>query len=89
MRILLRLDAGFESLLTVSASEPLLSEVAYWMMYPDTKFKAAETLKSCLDGYDIHKGDRGELLVMLLFTLARDCAVGYPSDYGRTVVLGP
>ncbi|KIL64218.1 hypothetical protein M378DRAFT_628828 [Amanita muscaria Koide BX008] len=82
MRILLRLDAGFESLTTVSASEPLLSEAAYLMMNPDTKFKAAEMLTSCLDGYVIHKGDRGELLVMLLFTLARDRAVGQPDGYG-------
>ncbi|KAK2463741.1 hypothetical protein APHAL10511_004234 [Amanita phalloides] len=83
MRILLGLDAGFESLTTVSASEPLLSEAAYWMMAPDTRFKAAETLKGCLDGYSIHKGDRGELLVMLLFTLARDRAIGHPNMYGQ------
>ena len=83
MRILLRLDAGFESLATVSASEPLLSEAAYWMMYPDRTFKAAETLQSCLEGYSIHKGDRGELLVMLLFTLARDRAIGDPDEFGR------
>ena len=83
MRILLRLDPGFESLTTVSASEPLLSEAAYSMMYPDATFKAAETLKSCLAGYAIHKGDRGELLVMLLFILARDHAIGPPNGYGR------
>ncbi|KAM6499175.1 hypothetical protein JOM56_004683 [Amanita muscaria] len=83
MRILLRLDAGFESLTTVSASEPLLSEAAYLMMNSDTKCKAAEMLTSCLNGYSIHKGDRGELLVMLLFTLARDRAVGQPDEYGR------
>ena len=85
MRILLRVDAGFESLTTVSASEPLLSEAAYWMMNTDTTFNAAEMLKSCLDGYAIHKGDRGELLVMLLFILARDRAIGHPDDYGRPV----
>ena len=83
MRILLRPDAGFESLTTVSASEPLLSEAAYWMMDPDATFKAAETLESCLEGYAIHKGDRGELLVMLLFILARDRAIGHPDNYGR------
>jgi hypothetical protein len=83
MRILLQLDAGFERLTTVSASEPLLSEAAYWMMETDTMFRAAETLKSCLDLYDIQKGDRGELLVMLLFTLARDRAIGHPDEYSR------
>ena len=83
LRILLRLDAGLKSLTTVSASEPLLSEAAYWMMYPDTTFKAAETLKSCLDDYAIHKGDRGELLIMLLFTLARDRAIGHPNEHGQ------
>ena len=52
-------------------------------MYPDTTFKAAETLQSCLDNYTIHKGDHGELLIMLLFTLAHDCAVGHPKEYGQ------
>ncbi|KAF8347959.1 hypothetical protein F5887DRAFT_672674 [Amanita rubescens] len=85
MRILLQLDAGLESLTTVSVSEPLLSEAAYWMMNPDTTFKAAEALKSCLDGYAIHKGDRGELLVMLLFTLARDRAIGDPNSVGQPI----
>jgi hypothetical protein len=69
-----------ESLTIVSASDPLLSEAAYWMMDSDATFKAAETLKSCLDGYAIHKGDHGELLVMLLFTLARDRAIGHPKN---------
>jgi hypothetical protein len=84
MRILLPLEAGLESL-TVSASEPLLSEAAYWMMNRDTPFKlnAVETLKSCLDLYAIHKDDRGELLVMLLFTLARDRAIGVPNGLGQ------
>jgi len=83
MRILLRLGAGLESLTTVSASEPLLSEAAYWMMDTDTTFNAAETLMSCLEGYSIHKGDRGELLVMLLFILARDRAIGQSNSYGQ------
>ncbi len=65
MRILLQLNTGFESLTMVSALEPLLSEAAYWMMVPDTMFKAAEMLKSCLEGYAIHKGDRGELFVTI------------------------
>ncbi|KAF8714726.1 hypothetical protein AX14_012689 [Amanita brunnescens Koide BX004] len=53
------------------------------MMDTDTTFNAAEMLTNCLNGYAIHKGDRGELLVMLLFTLARDRAVGHPDKYGR------
>jgi hypothetical protein len=32
LRVCLKVDAGFESMTTVSASEPLLSEAAYWVM---------------------------------------------------------
>ena len=32
LRVCLKVDAGFETMTTVSASEPLLSEAAYWMM---------------------------------------------------------
>ncbi|KAH9914977.1 uncharacterized protein B0H18DRAFT_1125192 [Fomitopsis serialis] len=38
-------------------------------------FNAPEALKLILDGFSVHKGDRGELLTLLLLTLARDATV--------------
>jgi hypothetical protein len=78
LRVCLKVDSSFQSMQTVSSSEPLLSEAAYWIMQ-DENFDAVGALKSILGGFSIDKGDRGELLVMMLLTLARDFAVG-PAD---------
>jgi hypothetical protein len=81
LRICLNVDAGIETMTSVSASEPILSEAACWMMQ-SKGFDAPETLKAVLSGYSVNQGDRGELLVMLLFTMARDAAVGRYDEYG-------
>jgi hypothetical protein len=81
MRVCLKIDATFESMVTVSASEPLLSEAAYTIM-AKTSFDVPKAMKSVLEGFAIHKGDRGEFLIMLLFTIARDNAVGPPDQDG-------
>ena len=39
--------------------------------------------KSILEEFAVHKGDRGELLVLLLLTMARDKAVGLPRHNGH------
>jgi hypothetical protein len=82
LRVCLKVDPGFESIQTVSSSEPLLSEAAYWIMQ-DKKFDTVNALKLVLGGFAVDKGDRGELLVMMLLTLARDLAVGPPDRSGK------
>jgi hypothetical protein len=82
MRICLKVDSGFESMQTVSPSEPLLSEASYLIM-ANPSFDAPNALAKLLTGYAINKGDRGELLVMLVATLARDSGVGPPAPDGR------
>lgn len=82
MRVCLKIDAAFESMETVSASEPLLSEAAYAIMTRQS-FNALKSFKSVLEGFAVHKGDRGEFLALLLLTLARDEAVGPPDKDGR------
>jgi hypothetical protein len=77
MRVCLKIDPGFESMQTVSASEPLLSEAAYVVM-SNENFDAPNAFKMVLQGYSINKGDRGELLTLFILTLARDAAVGPP-----------
>ncbi|KAH7909760.1 hypothetical protein BJ138DRAFT_1154518 [Hygrophoropsis aurantiaca] len=81
MRYCLQVDPGLEGMTTVSPSEPLLSEAAYWIMQ-DKDFDAPRSLQTILGGFSVHKGDRGELLVMLLLTLARDASVGPPDRDG-------
>ncbi|KAF8319201.1 hypothetical protein F5887DRAFT_378307 [Amanita rubescens] len=82
MRVCLNIDDGFQSMTTVSPSEPLLSEAAYVIMSRKS-FDVLKCFKTVLDGFAVHKGDRGEFLALLLLTLARDKAVGPPDDEGR------
>jgi len=82
LRVFLKVDARFESMMTVSASEPLLSEVAYWVMQ-NPAFDPPEVLKLILGRFSVHKSDRGELLVMMLLTLAQDSAVGHSCHLGK------
>jgi hypothetical protein len=81
MRVCLKIDANFESMVTVSASEPLLSEAAYSVM-SHPSFNVPKAMKTVMEGFSINKGDRGEFVVMLLFTVARDKAVGPPNSQG-------
>ena len=82
LRVCLKVDATLETMETVSPSEPLLSEAAYVIM-AQKSFKPVEALKSILEGFAIHQGDRGEFLALLLLTLARDQAVGLPNKTGH------
>jgi hypothetical protein len=82
MRVCLKIDAAFESMATVSASEPLLSEAAYAIMSKPF-FDAPKSFKTVLEGFAVHKGDRGEFVALLLLTLARDKAIGVPDQGGR------
>ncbi len=65
MRVCLEIDAAFESMETASPSEPILSEAAYVIMARKS-FGPLESLKSVLEGFSVHKGDRGEFLALLL-----------------------
>jgi hypothetical protein len=82
LRVCLQVDATFESMQTVSSSEPLLSEAAYVIMAREF-FDPVRAFKSILEGFAVHKGDRGEFLVLLLLTMARDKAVGPPHHKGH------
>jgi hypothetical protein len=76
MRICLNVDDSFETMKTIFPSEPLLAEAAAeFMKNPNYKFNAPAALKTTLSGFSINKGDRGELLALLLLCLARDAAL--------------
>ncbi|RXW14770.1 hypothetical protein EST38_g11087, partial [Candolleomyces aberdarensis] len=74
MRICMKVDAGFESMITISPSEPLLSEAAYYTMC-HFQMDCPAAFKGILNGFSVHKGDRGEMLVLLFQMMARDQAV--------------
>ena len=82
LRVCLKVDATFESMQTVSPSEPLLSEAAYVIMARES-FDPVRAFKSILEGFAVHKDDRGKFLVLLLLTMARDEAVGPPCHNGH------
>ena len=84
MRFCLDIDAASRIMTTISASEPLLSEAAYFIMQKPA-FNAPKVLRSAMEDSTISNGDRGELLVLLLFILARDAAVGPADNKGRPV----
>src|SRR6266478_7277648 len=72
MCLCIQVDANAETMTTVSPSEPLLAEAASHTMQT---FNLAVAMMEVLEGFSINQGDRGELLVMLLLTMARDAVV--------------
>ena len=75
MRVVLKIG-GLEAMVTMSPSEPVLSEAAYYIMSTSRNFNPAQALQKILDGFLVNKGELGELITVLLFTIARDKAVG-------------
>lgn len=74
MRVCLKVLPGFEHMVTISPSEPILSEAASDIM-SKPNFNAPKALQHVFGGFAVHRGDRGEFVVMLLLTLSRDKAV--------------
>ncbi|KAK0450322.1 uncharacterized protein EV420DRAFT_748676 [Desarmillaria tabescens] len=75
MRVCLKIGAGFVDLLTTSSSEPILAEASSLTTRDNKLFNMPSALKMVLEGFSINQGDRGELLVLALFTMARDAAI--------------
>ncbi|CAA7265136.1 unnamed protein product [Cyclocybe aegerita] len=73
MRLCLYASPGFQSMETISPSEPLLAEAAYGIM-KDLRLNVAETLSEHLKYSSLEPGLRGELVAELLLLLARDKA---------------
>ncbi len=84
MRVCLKIGAGFEDLLTTSSSEPILSEASSLITRGYNDFDMSLALKKVLDGFSIFQGDRGELLVLALFTMARDATIPSVLSYPWT-----
>lgn len=81
MRVCLKIEARFETMVTISPSEPILSEAAYTIM-SNPSFNAPAVLQAVFNGFSIHKGDHGEFVAMLMLTIAHDNVVGIPVKHG-------
>ncbi|KAL0953497.1 hypothetical protein HGRIS_014924 [Hohenbuehelia grisea] len=81
LRICLKPNTESESMVTISPSEPFVSEAAASLLRNaqwDTTGEPVnpiEILKELMTGFSINAGDRGEFVALLLLTLARDRAV--------------
>jgi len=81
MRVCISIDNSFSTMSTMNISVPLLSDAASMIMIdPEFSFDAPASLKAVLAGFSIHPGDRGELVSMLLLTLARDKVISEKLD---------
>ena len=75
MRVCLVMNPGFETAVTIAPSEPLLAEAAYLLMQDRKAFDLPRALLSELEGPGLDKGNRGELICLVLLLAARDVAV--------------
>jgi len=73
MRVCLTVDPGFETVITVAPSEPLLAEASYLLMRSPA-FDLPRSLLAELEHPGLDKGNRGELIAMTLCLQARDAA---------------
>ena len=74
MRLCLAATTGFERLITLAGSEPLLAEAA-WQLMRDSSETPVRHLAKHSDLHCIDRGRRGELVATLLVMQARDAAV--------------
>jgi hypothetical protein len=73
LRVCLQVNPGIETPITIAVSEPLLAEASYYIMN-ETKFDFPRALLAELGHQGLDKGNRGELIAMVLCLLARDAA---------------
>ena len=83
MRVILKICNSFETMVSTSPSEPVLSEAAYAVMTTRSDFSAPQALQQILDGFAVNKGEVGELLVALLFILSCDYTIGPADQFGH------
>jgi len=75
LRICMMVNEDRESFVTMSPSEPIVSEAAALIMEENPNFVMVDGLKAVLGGFGLDQADRGELVAMALFTQARDLTV--------------
>ncbi|KAK0450318.1 uncharacterized protein EV420DRAFT_1562921 [Desarmillaria tabescens] len=90
MRVCLETGTGLDGLLTASSSEPILSEVSsLTTRWCKDNFSMAEALKMVLSYFPIRQEHHGALLVLVLFTIARDSAIPRDHEYSKDIFIVP
>jgi hypothetical protein len=74
LRVCIKVDAGLETAVTVAPSEPIVAEGSRLLMSRDN-FNLPRSLLDVLQGPSLDKGDRGELICLVLWVLACDALV--------------
>ncbi|PBK71265.1 hypothetical protein ARMSODRAFT_1003086 [Armillaria solidipes] len=75
MRVCLKIGSGFEDPVTTSSSEPILSEASSLLTRLFKDFSMPEALKKIFSEFPIKHERQGALLVLVMFTIARDSAI--------------
>ena len=87
MRVFLMMNPGFETAVTIAPSEPLLAEAACLLMQDHKAFHLPRALLSEFEGPGLDKGNRGELICLVLLLMARDVAVQQTNPVAIEVLL--
>ncbi len=74
MRLCIKVNDGFDTIVSVAPSEPIMAEGARLLM-SDSKFDLPGSLLHELQTPGLDKGNRGELVCLVLLLLACDRAV--------------
>jgi len=82
LRICLTLDSSSGQMTSMSPSEPLLAEAAYWAMHT-CSLDVPCALQTVCKTFEVRVGRRGDLFMRALLTVARDGAVGEPNVDGH------
>ncbi|KIY49634.1 hypothetical protein FISHEDRAFT_72276 [Fistulina hepatica ATCC 64428] len=88
MRVCITVDKTFTNMVTMNPSEPVLSDGAHLIMSSSNDFNPAQALGTCLTDFSVSRGDHGEMIGLLLLTLARDKVVGMPGSMDNQGFLG-
>ena len=72
MRVCIAIPKDLTTVRGIAASKPVLSEAASSIMRTYNHFDLSQALLDVLDSFATDHGERGELVVAVLFTQARD-----------------
>lgn len=89
MRVCLKVGSGFEDPVTTSSSEPILSEASSLYTRLSKDFIVPDALKTIFSEFPIKHERQGVLLVLAMFTIARDLAIPRYHDWCTSIPIVP
>ncbi|PBK83916.1 hypothetical protein ARMGADRAFT_1170298 [Armillaria gallica] len=89
MRVCLKIGSGFEDPVTTSSSEPVLSEASSLYTRLSKDFSMPDALKTIFSDFPIKHERQGALLVLAMFTVARDSAISRRHEWCTSIPIVP